>query len=216
MSAMKSASTGMPYLKPKLTTLTRSRTVSGVPNSSAIRSVSWWTLRLEVSMTRSASAAQRREHDALQLQPVEEPALALERVRPAGGLLAAYEHLVVGLEEDQGGVPAGGPWPEVGLQRREEGARADVDDDRDRLGGATALVDQRDDVLEQARRQVVDDVEPEVLELLGGRAAAGAGHPGHDDQLTGPHQRLVLAHSSISPVAVLTDTLVGRCGPQPP
>ena len=55
MSATKSASTGMPYLKPKLVTVTLSRIASGEPNASAIRSVSWWTLSVVVSMTRSAS-----------------------------------------------------------------------------------------------------------------------------------------------------------------
>ena len=55
MSATKSASTGMPYLKPKLITVTLSRVASREPNASATRSVSWWTLRLDVSMTRSAS-----------------------------------------------------------------------------------------------------------------------------------------------------------------
>ena len=44
MSATKSASTGMPYLNPKLTTVTFSRVARRVPKAWAIRSVSWWTL----------------------------------------------------------------------------------------------------------------------------------------------------------------------------
>ena len=134
-------------------------------------------------MTRSASLRRSPSTCALAAQPVEQPAAALQRVRAAGGLLAAYEHVVGGLEEQQRRVPAGGALGEVGLERAEERPGADVDHHRDRLVEAAALVDQPDHVAQQARRQVVDDVEAEVLELLGGGAAAGAGHPGHDHEL---------------------------------
>ena len=120
MSATKSASTGMPYLKPKLTTVTFSRVASGVPNASATRSVSWCTLRSEVSMTRSASPRRSASTLALAVEPVEQPAAALQRVRPARGLLAADQHVVGGLEEQQRGPPAGGALGEVGLERGEE------------------------------------------------------------------------------------------------
>ena len=64
MSATKSASTGMPYLKPKQTTVDlQAGSSSAVPNALARSGpVSWWTLRLEVSMTRSASPRRSREH----------------------------------------------------------------------------------------------------------------------------------------------------------
>ena len=75
------------------------------------------------------------------------------------------------------------PWARLACRELEERAGAHVDDDRDRLLGAAALVDEPDDVAQQAGRQVVDDEEAEVLQLLGRRAAAGAGHAGDDDQL---------------------------------
>ena len=66
-------------------------------------------------MTRSASPRRSREHLALALDPVEQPAAALQRVRAAGGLLAAHQHVVGGLEEQQRRVravrAAGRGWP---------------------------------------------------------------------------------------------------------
>ena len=112
-----------------------------------------------------------------------------------------------------GGTPSGRPLGEVGVQGVEERAGADVDHDRDRLLAAAALVDQPDHVAQQARRQVVDDVEAEVLELLGRGAAAGAGHAGDDHQVAVRAVVRVMVPSSISPVAVLTrDSLAGLGG----
>jgi hypothetical protein len=130
-------------------------------------------------------APQPGEHLALALQAVEQPAVALERARAPGCLLAADEHLVARLEEDQRRVAAGRAVREVLRQRVEEGARAHVDHERHGLSRPLAGVDEADDVLEQAGRQVVDHEVAEILQLLGRRAAAGPGHPGHDDQLAG-------------------------------
>ena len=132
MSATKSASTGMPYLKPKLTTVTFSAGRSGVPNASAIRSVSWWTLRLVVSMTRSASPRRSASTSRSRGQAVEQPAAALQRVRPPGGLLAADEHVVVGLEEEQRGAAAGDALGEVA-------SRSDSKNEPDRTSTTTAI-----------------------------------------------------------------------------
>ena len=105
---------------------------------------------------------------------------ALQRVRPAGGLLAADQDVVVGLEVEQrraAGRELGG---QLLAQRLEEDPGADVDHGRDRLVDALLVVDQPDHVGDQLGRQVVDHEEAEVLELLGRRAPAGAGHPGDD------------------------------------
>jgi hypothetical protein len=150
------------------------------------------------------------EDGTLAPEALDEAAAPLQRVRSASGLLAAYQHVVGRVQEQQRRTPAQGVVGEVGLQRLEERAGADVDDDRDRLVVAATLVDQLDDLAQQRRRQVVDDVVAEVLELLGGRAAAGAGHPGDDHDLAavlGGQRGDRLAHqpsSVISPVAVLT------------
>ena len=71
--------------------------------------------------------------------PVEQPAVALQRVRPADRLLAAHEHVVGGVEE-QDQRDRRRAWPrcvEGGRELLEERPGADVDHDRDRLGGAT-------------------------------------------------------------------------------
>ena len=80
-------------------------------------------------------------------------------------------------------MPARGALGQVGVEGLEERPGTYVDHDADLLLGAAGLVDQPHDLTQQARRQVVDDVEADVLELLGGRAAAGPGHPGDDDEL---------------------------------
>ena len=125
MSATKSASTGMPYLKPKLTTRHLAAGSSpGVPNASAIRSVSWCTLSAEVSMTRSASLRRSASTSRSRWSPSSSRPLALQRVRAAGRLLPADEDLVGRLEEDQGRVPAGGALGEVGLRARRRTSRS--------------------------------------------------------------------------------------------
>ena len=128
-------------------------------------------------------AAEVGQHLALALQPVEEPARALEGVRPPGRLLAADQDVVAGVEEQQRGVASGRALGEVGVEGLEERAGAYVDHDADLLLRAAGLVDQAHDLAQQAGRQVVHDVEPEVLELLGGRAPAGTRHAGDDDEL---------------------------------
>ena len=205
----------MPYLKPKLTTVTsqprRLRRAEGVGDPlGELVHVEGGGVDDEVGV-----AAQVGQHAALALEAVEQPSPALQRVRTTGRLLPADQHVVGGVEEDQRGGAARGALGDRGVQGVEEGAGPDVDDDRHGLGGPEVLVDEADDVLEQVGREVVDDVEAEVLELLGGGAAAGPGHAGDDDELAGGHRRshggLALGcggcgvghDSSISPVAVL-------------
>ena len=191
----------MPYLNPKLTTVTVSASRSSEPKLRAMRAVSWWTLRLLVSMTRSASPRRSAMTCALPGQAVEQPAAGLERVRAPGRLLAADQHVVVGLEEHQGrGAGPATPLADDLAQAAEERAGPDVDDDGDVLAVAVALVDHPDDVGDQRGRQVVDDEEAEVLELLGGRAAAGAGHAGDDDERVRRRAR-VLRHSALLDLA---------------
>ena len=168
MSATKSASTGMPYLNPKLTTLILRRVASGVPNASATRSGELVDVEVAGVDDQVGVAAQPFEHLALALQAVDQPAAALERVRAPRGVLAADEHVVGGLEEEQRRTPAGArPVARVAWRESKNDAGAYVDHDRDGLLHAAAL--RRPgvtDVGQQAGRQVVDDVEAEVLQLL--------------------------------------------------
>ena len=189
MSATQSASTGMPYLKPKLITVTLRRV--GGRGAEQLGDPVLELVHVEVGGVEQdvGVAADVGHHLALALEAVEQPAAALERVRPAGGLLAADEHVVGGLEEEQRRRPAGHLLVAVGLQRVEERPRPHVDHDRDRLLDAAAVVDEAYDVAHQRRREVVDHEVAEVLELLGRRAAAGTGHAGDDDQLAGCRPR---------------------------
>src|SRR6478752_2669321 len=122
---------------------------------------------------------------ALALQTVEQASATLEGVRPAGSLLATHQHLLGRLEEEQRRGAAGHLLVAVGLQGVEERARPDVDHHRDGLVDPAAVVDEAHHVAHQRRREVVDDEVAEVLELLGRRAAAGAGHAGDDHELAG-------------------------------
>ena len=164
-------------------------------------------------MTRSALPRSRSSTLRSRVQAVEEPAAALERVRAPRGVLAADQDVVGGLEEQQRRATARAALGEVGLERVEERARADVDHDRDRLLRPRGSGRRADDVGQQAGRHVVDDVEAEVLQLLGGGAAARAGHAGDHDQLAGAGSCGHGSSSSISsPVAVLTARIWPRAG----
>ena len=94
-------------------------------------------------MRTSASPRRSRSTSRSRCDPVEQPARALQRVRTPGRLLAAYQHVVGRLEEEQRGVPPGRALGESRLQVGEERAGADVDHDRDRALDAAALVDER-------------------------------------------------------------------------
>ena len=184
MSATKSASTGMPYLKPKLITVTLSRVVSG--GAERLGDPVGELVDVEVGGVddQVGVAAQVAEHLAARAgRPSSSRPLPCSGCGRRAASCRRTSTSSVASRKSSVVVPAGGALGEVGLQRLEERAGADVDHDRDRLLDAAALVDQPDHVAQQARRQVVDDVEAEVLELLGGGAAPGAGHAGDDDQL---------------------------------
>ena len=183
MSATMSASTGMPYLKPKLTTVTFSETVCG--GAERIGDLVGELVHVEGAGVdhQVGVGAQVGERGPLPTQAVEQPTALLQRVRATGRLLTADQHVVDALEEQQRRATPGAALGEHLLQAGEERAGAHVDDDRDRLQRAAGLVDEPHHVGDQLRGQVVDDEVAEVLELLGGGAAARPGHAGDDDDL---------------------------------
>ena len=216
MSATKSASTGMPYLKPKLITVTLSR--GRVGRAERLRDPVGELVDVEVGGVddQVGVAAEVGQHLALAPEPVEQPAAGLERVGPARRLLAADQHLVGGVEEQQrrvrGRSRPGRGWPAGSRRTPRTGRRP-----RPRSAGSVPRLSstRRTTSRSRRRREVVDDVVAEVLQLLGGRAAAGAGHAGDDDDLAGVlggrstrwrRRGSVIGHHSsrISPVAVFT------------
>ena len=168
-SKTRSASSGTPYLKPKL--------------MSWIASWSGPAGRAELGEEPLAQLAQRQvrrvEDDVgLGADRVEEPALlgdragdaalVAERVAVARLAEAADQDLVAGLEEDDPGLDAA---PLEGAAHGPEGQRRvagpHVEDDRD-LGEALAVRrDELGQVGQQLAGQVVDDGVAEVLEELG-------------------------------------------------
>ena len=183
MSATKSASTGMPYLKPKLTTVTLSATVSGVPNASATRSVSWWTLRLVVSMTRSASLRRRASTTRSRWSP------SSSRPSPCSGwgrrAASCRRTSASSVASRNTRVVRRPVAPCARLAWRLSKKEPERTSTTTAIGCSTPRLSSTSahDVLEQRGGHVVDDVEAEVLQLLGRGAAAGAGHAGDDDQL---------------------------------
>ena len=128
--------------------------------------------------------AQAGQQPPLGTDAVDQPAAALQRVLAPHVLEPADEDVVTGLEEHhpRAHLPVG-QLTDDASQILGEPAAAHVHDDGqpgDRALAAAAEVDERRD---QFRRQVVDDVEPEVLEALGGRRASRAGQAGDDDGL---------------------------------
>jgi hypothetical protein len=99
-------------------------------------------------------------------------------------VIATDECFVTGFEvQDLHGVTAALELPDRVEQVREVFALADVDaegDAPDRLHRARRQVGEGRD---QRRRQVVDAVEPHVLEALDGVALPGAAHAGDHDEV---------------------------------
>ncbi len=98
-SATKLASTGSPYLKPKLITFRRRATGPVSLNSSVMAVARPWTFSAEVSSTMSAEVAQFVQQLAFGGDAVEDPAAGLQRVRTPALLEAADQDVVVGVEE---------------------------------------------------------------------------------------------------------------------
>ncbi len=118
MSATKSASTGMPYLKPKLTIVTFRLRAAGDPKCSAIRAVQLVHVERRGVDHEVGAAPDLLEHGALPRQPVDQPAAALQRVRTAYGLLPPDQHVVAGVQVEQRGRPPRRVLVPVGGERR--------------------------------------------------------------------------------------------------
>src|SRR3954451_12449211 len=118
-----------------------------------------------------------------------------QRVLPAGRLVAAHQHLVVGVGEKHPG--AGDHLLELGERRDEvvdELARAHIDHEPEPLR-ALRPAPELGHLGDERRRQVVDHEEPEVFEHVGGRGATGPGHPGDDGDVERHAGPLVPARS---------------------
>jgi hypothetical protein len=133
------------------------------------------------------------QHLALGLDAVEQPAVALQRVRAPHALEAAHQRLVGGVEEDQVRVPArlaqGG---QTRLQLGVERAGAHVDHCGDPQLDDPGVAHPPGELghgREQLRRQVVDDVPATVLDDVGGRRPARPAHAGDDDEVVRPWHR---------------------------
>ena len=187
MSKTKSASSGTPYLNPNDITASRSAGPPWLPTS-------WEHLPAELVDVDAGGVdhhlglgAQVAQQGALGEDPVEQPALRLERVRPAHALEATDEGLVGGVEEDEVRTPAavaklGEGILEVGEEPAgpdvDHRGEADVDALRPRLG------DEVGGRHEELRGQVVDDIPALVLHDVGRGGAAGATHARDDEDLT--------------------------------
>ena len=185
-SKTRSASSGTPYLKPKLMSwideLVRTRT--SVASWAKIRSRSSRSDRSEVSRTTSASARTGSSSRALLGDRARDAALVAERVAVARLAEAPDEDVVARLEEDD-------PRPDAATleraaHRRERERRVagpDVEDDRDPREALAVGRHELGEVRQQLAGQVVDDGVAEVLEQLGGGRLAAAGQAADDDDV---------------------------------
>ena len=170
MSTTRSASTGRPYLKPKDMTVARSSGSSSPANWASILARSSCTLRLEVSITRSASPRSSRSRSRSAAMP---STMRPSPWRGCGRRTDSKRRTRASSEDSRKtirrvtllGVQVGEGLAEV----VEEPPAADVDDDGDprhvALGAGAELHHGGD----QRGRQVVDDEPAEVLQTLGGR-----------------------------------------------
>ena len=112
------------------------------------------------------------------------PAVARERVAAARLGVAAHERVVRGVEEeDLDVVPLLPDLLDDARRVREEAALARVDDERDARDLARGVAGELEQLLEEEDGEVVDAVEPGVLERAQGGRLPRAGHAGEDDDL---------------------------------
>ena len=131
-------------------------------------------------------AAQLAQQRALAGDAVDEPVVALQRVRPADRLEAAHQRVVGRLEEQHPRAHAAlGELVEAGAQVGGEPAAADVDDDGDAVDGAlraAAEVDHRRRAATAAGcRRRTSRGPPGTWPRSSGRP----GQPGDDDEVEG-------------------------------
>ena len=186
-SKSRSTSTGMPCLYPNDTMLVCIDCASGSPsqNSSLSRSRSSWTLRFDVSTTRSAcpftsSSSSRSRRDAV------DHALGVgERVAAARRLEPADEHVVVRIEEDDARAhPSSRSSASAAFEVVDELAGADVDHERRTGSGPRARASSATFGISAGGRLSITK-KPEVLEHVGCGRAPGPGQPGDDRDVDG-------------------------------
>ena len=158
-------------------------------NAPTSRSFNWCTLRSVVSITRSTASRSRLEALALELDRLEQPVgLVGERVLASRRVVPAHQLARRRVEVDDRDAMAGGAHR--AHVRQHVGVLA-TGHERQPVDAATGLRRQLDDRRQQRRRQVVDDVEPEVLEDRRGGRSARPGKPGDEHDVR--HRRRTLA-----------------------
>ena len=144
-----------------------------------------WTLSVVVSITSSAiafrSASARR---SAAIPSGTDPAVARERVAAARLGVAADERVVRGVEEeDLDVVPLLPHLLDDARRVGEEPPLARVDHERDARDLAGGVPGQLEELLEEEDGEVVDAVEPGVLERAQRGRLPRPGHAGEDDDL---------------------------------
>ena len=179
-SKTRSASSGTPYLKPKLISWIASR-VGGwtSPSRAKIRSRSSRSDRSLVSSTTSASARTGSSRRALRARSRPRSPARRERVAVAGLREPPDQDVVARLEEDDHRADPAALERAAHRPEREGGiAGADVEHDRRPGEPVGVAARQVGEVRQQLARQVVDDDVAEVLEQLRGGRLAAAGQAG--------------------------------------
>ena len=139
---------------------------------------------------------QGREQAHLGLDAIHESTGTLEGMRAAVGFVATHQSLWAGLKEDNAVDDARTlELFEGGIERAEEGARANVNTDGEAVYARSGIVRHHADKGgEHGRRQVVDDVPVEVFERAGGACAARSRVAGDDEHLVGRARLVLDAH----------------------
>ncbi len=217
-SKTRSAPSGSPCLKPKLSKVSTSGRGASRSRDSAEEDLP----QLVHGEVGGVDDLVGHGADAGHLPPLEgdgvaDRLLGRQRMRPPGLAEAAVQHRVAGLEEDERRRHVGGgAQPGEGRrERREEPPLADVDHDRDPGQGLLFAV-QRVQVRQQRQRQVVDAVVAQVLDGVDGLRLPRARQPG-DDQEVGPRRagaepRPAALHAAPSAVEVVAVVGVFEAG----
>jgi hypothetical protein len=143
---------------------------------------------MDVHLTRVdddvGALADHPEAIALAQDAIEDRALALQRMRPPHRLEPSHEHIVSGVEEQH-----------AQLASRPQRIGDPAAPERDRGRGHRRLrrawealpghLGEFEEMPEHLRRQIVDDVPPQVLEGVGCRGAPRSRHARDDEHLAG-------------------------------
>ena len=183
MSTTRSASVGMPYLKPKLMTVSWSPGVPSAAKLSWMMVASWWMFRSEVSMIMSLvsrNCSIRVRSAVIPSRRVPSPCSGCGRRTCSKRRTSSAS---VGFQEEHAHRRARSERFDGLFEVGEQFSAADVDDRGDSRQGVPGAGGEFNQRAQHLRREIVHDVPAEVFQRIADGGPTGSGHPGDNEYL---------------------------------